>query len=330
MKPQTKPSAPHGAYQHRAGVPDKRRRFQRAEGVTRDLTPDDLDLFQLLDQVRLADSRQLKLYLAPNGNHRAFLRRLQTLYHAGYLDRPKNQLGRRFLDNAGARFYVYALAERGARKLLSLEGAGRADVLTTLTRNNERIQARAIDHRIAVTESVLTFAAAADQLGATLDHYEGEALTAAFPKLPTRVTITDGEHRHKVPLYPDTLFVLTPNNQRSRFFFLEADRGTEPVRAGDWQRTSIRRKLVAYATLYLDAADQAAGITAFRVLTITTTTDRRDTMRSLARELHPPKVRGLFLFTTADQVTLDNPTAALTQPVWYEPRDESAPVALLA
>lgn len=61
-----------------------------------------------------------------------------------------------------------------------------------------------------------------------------------------------------------------------------------------------------------------------------TTTDRRDTTRSGARELHPPKVRGLFLFTTADQVTLDNPTAALASSVWCEPRDESHPVALLA
>lgn len=295
----------------------------------RDLTPDDLDLFQLLDQVRLADSRQLKLYLAPHGNHRAFLRRLQTLFHAGYLDRPKNQLGRRFLDTAGARFYVYALAERGARKLLSLDGAGRADVLTTLTRNNERIQARAIDHRIAVTEAVLTFALAADVLTATLDHYEGEALTAAFPKLPSRVTITENEKRHKVPNYPDTLFVLTPKTDRPRFYFLETDRGTEPVRAGDWQRTSIRRKLAAYATLYLDEYAEAAGIQNFRVLTITTTPDRVATMRAVARELHPPKVRGLFLFTTADQVTLDNPTVALTEPVWYEPRDESEPVALL-
>jgi hypothetical protein len=39
-------------------------------------------------------------------------------------------------------------------------------------------------------------------------------------------------------------------------------------------------------------------------------------------------VRGLFLFTTADQVTLDNPTTALTSPVSCEPRDESEPVAL--
>ncbi len=37
---------------------------------------------------------------------------------------------------------------------------------------------------------------------------------------------------------------------------------------------------------------------------------------------------GMFLFTTADQATLDNPTAALTQPVWDEPREQSVPVAL--
>jgi hypothetical protein len=35
-------------------------------------------------------------------------------------------------------------------------------------------------------------------------------------------------------------------------------------------------------------------------------------------------VRGLFLFTTADAVTLDNPTALLTAPVWYEPRERVA------
>jgi hypothetical protein len=60
----------------------------------------------------------------------------------------------------------------------------------------------------------------------------------------------------------------------------------------------------------------------FRVLTITTSETRVENMRALARAMDP-KGHGsaLFLFTTADRVTLDDPSPALTAPIWFTPRE---------
>jgi hypothetical protein len=54
-------------------------------------------------------------------------------------------------------------------------------------------------------------------------------------------------------------------------------------------------------------------------------------MRSLARAIDR-KERGsaLFLFTTADNITLDDPTPALTAPIWLTPVQNTAPRALFA
>lgn len=315
-----------GASRSRRGQTDKLRRFKRTAGVTRTVTRDDLTLFQLLDAVRLADSRQLKLYLAPTAHPKAFSRRLQRLYHAGYLDRPRAQLARRFLDDApGSKPYVYALAADGYRELWRA-AHGDTQRAPNPTRKNGEIQARGIEHRLAVTEAVLTLTLAASAEDWQLDSAEGEDLAHVAPDLPHKVAVPEHKGSATVPLYPDALLTLTADGQRF-VYFLEADRGTEPITAGHWQRTSIRRKLAAYWTLHTHQLAPSLG--AWRVLTVTTTAARVESMRALARSLDPKgKGSRLFLFTTASNVTLDEPARALTAPVWLTPREDDEAVRL--
>lgn len=301
-------------------------------------------MLQLADWCRLVDSRQLYLFLSSNTelNQRAFVRRLQQLHRADYLVRPKHQAGRRFLPGAANRPYAYAIGSNGHEALYP----GRA--MPNLKRKNDEIRAQAIDHRLGTTEAVLTFTVAARDQGCELRVHDAEDVRQHLPKLPRRLEVTDVYEAirrdgsvelrtrtvPRVPIYPDALLTLTDVAGGVFSYFLEIDRGTEPIddrSGGHYERASIRRKLLAYAALHTGGHHKRAGIERFNVLTITTTPARVESMRALARAIDPKQKGGsrLFLFTTADQVVLERPEDALTAPIWRTPREDDAPLSLL-
>lgn len=301
-------------------------------------------MFQLAYWCRLIDSRQLLLFLSTNMeiNRRAFLRRLQQLHRADYLVRPKQQAGRRFLSGTANRPYAYALGSHGYREL----HPGRP--LPNLKRKNEEIRAQAIDHRLATTEAVLTVTAAARDQGCELTVHDAEDVRQRMPRLPRRLEVTDVyaatrrdgtvELRTRrvagVPVYPDALLRLTDVAGKVFWYFLEIDRGTEPIddrSGGQYERASIRRKLLAYAALHAGGYHKRAGIDRFNLLTITTTPARVESMRALARAVDAKQKGGsrLFLFTTADQVVLERAEDSLTAPIWRTSREDDAPLSLL-
>lgn len=344
------PARSSNNFQNRRGQPDKLRRFKRtpdelAHGYTK-LSDTDRALLQLVEACRFIDSRQLRLYFQRDEKPRAFLRRLQTLYHAGYLERPPQQLARRFENGLPSRFMVYALGEDGYRTLYQRQPP------ETFTRNNRAAQATYIDHRLAITEALLTFSEAVDAFdGYACEYLEGEAITGTFSALPRHLDFTetvavkkrDGSTGEKtatarhVPLYPDALVKLTDPDGAAQFYFLEIDRGTEPLNAGERSprpiaraRTSIRRKLAAYHELAKSGGAKRAGVAPFTVLTITTSAARVAGMLQLARTVAPKREdQWRFFFTTADKITLDDPAAALTAAVWHTPKHDK-PLSLLA
>lgn len=87
-------------------------------------------------------------------------------------------------------------------------------------------------------------------------------------------------------LIPDQLFGLEypgPDGKpRYRFFALEADRGTEPIRPRDLERSSIARKLAGYLEARQTSAfHERFGIPNLLVLTVTTSATRIDSMLAL-------------------------------------------------
>jgi hypothetical protein len=147
--------------------------------------------------------------------------------------------------------------------------------------------------------------------------------------LPRHIEIPTRGATVVVPLHPDAYFALSAGDGRREHFLLEVDRGTEPISRSQWTATSIRRKLAAYWQVYASRLNERVGMPSFRVLTITSSETRVENMRALARAMDP-KQRGsaLFLFTTADRVTLDDPAPALTAPLWFTPREGDTARAL--
>src|SRR3954470_9689976 len=100
-------------------VQARRPRFERAPVRGMILTPRDLDILRAVYRHRLL--RSTHLVALSGGSPQATLRRLQLLFHQGYLDRPAMQLD---WYVRGSEPLVYALGNRGA-EILEAEWAMR-------------------------------------------------------------------------------------------------------------------------------------------------------------------------------------------------------------
>src|SRR4051794_12089693 len=93
-------------------VHPRRPRFDRAPMRRMVLTPRDLEILRAVYRHRLL--RSTHLMALSGGSPQATLRRLQLLFHHGYLDRPPMQLD---WYARGSEPMVYALGNRGAEVL---------------------------------------------------------------------------------------------------------------------------------------------------------------------------------------------------------------------
>ena len=120
----------------------------------------------------------------------------------------------------------------------------------------------------------------------------------------------------KLGLIPDRVFAFefpdqTGETERA-YFFLEADRGTMPVKRRKLSQTSFFRKLLAYEATWSQSLHQSKfGFHRFRVLTVTTSAARVDSLVEACSQLKSG--HGLFLF--ADRTILENP-GFLFSPLW--------------
>jgi len=119
----------------------------------------------------------------------------------------------------------------------------------------------------------------------------------------------------KCGVIPDRVFGLeypTKSGKQNRtWFFLEADRATMPVARSRLDQTSFYRKLLAYqATWRRQVHHSQFGFSRFRVLTVTTNTERVRHLVETCSRLDSG--RGLFLF--ADESALSAHGDILTMP----------------
>ncbi len=117
-----------------------------------------------------------------------------------------------------------------------------------------------------------------------------------IPKMrePFQWNVNIGQRR-KCGVIPDRVFGFEFNGQRC-WYFLEADRATMPVTRANLGQTSFYRKLLAYETTWTQNIPRRDfGIHRFRVLTVTTNSERVQTMIEACQRLK--QGRGLFLFT---------------------------------
>jgi hypothetical protein len=236
------------------------------------------------------------------------LRRLQLLFHHGYLDRPPMQLD---WYARGSEPLVYALGNRGA-EVLEAHGEFRRGGIRwdTKNRNLSRVF---LHHTLAVAEVMVSFEVACrSREGVRL--IQPEEVLAGAPgdtrrlRLPFRwqVEVREGGKPHRLGLEPDRVFGLRfegqPENRQHAYFFLEADRGTMPVTRKGLAQTSFLRKLLAYQGTWRRGLHKShLSIPNFRVLTVTTSPDR---VKHFVAACHSLLGGGSGLFLFGDRESL--------------------------
>ena len=265
-------------------------RFERiAQVAPIKLTERDHNIIRLIHRHRFLRSNQIIALLGGSAQNTS--RRLQWLFHHGYLERPRAQL--QYYERNGSQTIAYGLGNKSG-SLLQLNP-------TSWGEKNRGIGRMYLAHALLVSDVMVALELACRQHGIRLLHEDELKLPVETP-LHWRVKIRDGT---RLGVIPDRVFALEYADQNGRvqrvYYFLEADRGTMPVVREKLAQSSFYRKLLAYEATWTNKVHQRhLGIPRFRVLTVTTSAARVKSLLDACSRLQ--RGHGLFLF--ADQSVL--------------------------
>lgn len=283
-------------------TPQRRPRFARAAELPPfQLTDRDVEIVRHVAVHRFLRSTQISRML--DAPHKKILERLSFLYHAGFLDRPRAQL-EYHARGGGSDAMVYALGKKGARLLAGRDSLDLTD--SDWTRKNRDTGREFILHALAVADVAVALTAACRAHSGIKVHHPNQLL-ATLPE-PTRleqrpwnlrVHVQHNGTTREVGVLPDYAFALYLPDGRRRPFLVECDRGTMPVTRSSLDQSSMQRKFLAYEAVYRQGLHTSRyGWQNFRVLIITTSTDRIDTMRAAIAFTPALESSPLFLFVS--------------------------------
>ena len=279
-------------------------RFKRVASVAPiQFTVRDHDILRLIHRHRFLRSQQIIALIG--GSAQNLSRRLQWLFHHGYLERPRAQL--QYYARSGCQTITYGLGNKSG-SLLQLNPASQGE-------KNRGIGRIYLAHALLVSDVMVSLELACRQHGIRLLHEDELNLPVAAP-LHWRVKIRDGT---KLGVIPDRVFALEYADQNGQvqrvYYFLEADRGTMPVVREKLSQSSFYRKLLAYEATWSNKVHQRyLSIPRFRVLTVTTSAARVKSLLDTCSRLQ--RGHGLFLF--ADESVLQH---ELLSAVWQCGKD---------
>jgi len=228
-------------------------------------------------------------------------RRLQLLYHHGYLHREEQP--QRLAE--GRKPLVYFLDGKGARLLSELR-RGQEEEITWKKKDN-RISPMFLEHLLATNDVRIAIQLAAEKHALTLERWlEEKTLKSSAMKDYVLATWTDGGGRRqqrRLAVVPDGYFVLSHDAHRGHFF-LEIDLATEPGKR--WAH-----KVRAYLAYIRSGLYQRRYQTrSLRILTVTTGPKR---LANLVRTSESVGGGALFWFTKLGEVSAG---AVLHRPIW--------------
>jgi DNA-binding Lrp family transcriptional regulator len=262
------------------------------------LTKRDRDILRLIHRHRFLRSHQIMALLG--GSTQQISRRLKLLYRHGYLERPRAQLD--YYHQGGSKHIVYGLGNKAGALLNQELGV----VVRTVSWNekNHAVGRVFLEHALLVSDIMVSLELACRKHDGIRLIYEAQLALRSEPQpFQWRVKSRDGI---KLGVIPDRVFALEYRDQNAEpqrvHFFLEADRGTMPVTRRTLSQTSFARKLLAYEATWTQKIHQRhLGIHRFRVLTVTTSSMRVNSLLEACSQLQSG--HGLFLF--ADRTVLE-------------------------
>lgn len=280
-------------------------RFKRAASVPSiQLTERDGQIIRLIHQHRFLRSPQIVALLEAGAQ--PILRRLQLLYHHGYLERPRAQI--EYFQKGGSRHIVYGLGNKGAAFLKRTHAAIGKVVWGAKNRSVGRIF---LEHALLVSDIMVAIELGCRENGQIrfLSENELQKQSGKRKSFHWKVNVNN---RLKLGVIPDRVFGLEFQNEKGErtraYFFLEADRGTMPVTRKNLHQTSFFRKMLAYEATWSQSIHRTQfGFHRFRVLAVTTSAERVNSLIAACSQLK--RGQGLFLF--ADKSILEHPVDIL-------------------
>lgn len=214
----------------------RRPRFERTPtNFNLHLTARDREILRYVAAHRFLTSRQIHSLIGGSTQH--VLRRLQRLFHRGFLDRPRAQI--RYFSEEGSQPLVHAMGRSGAR------------AIANLSRNHARYDNRTIkqlylQHTLAVADVMIAFVRSSRIDGAPALLLEEDLRPGESPSTAFRwaVVVKHREESKRVGVVPDRSFALESRETGERvLFFVEADRHIDyqPHRLAAQQKRSEQR-----------------------------------------------------------------------------------------
>jgi DNA-binding Lrp family transcriptional regulator len=283
-------------------------RFKRSPDIAPlRLTDRDGEILKCLQRHRFLRSDHITALVS--GSKQQVLRRLQRLYHHGYVERPRCQIDH---YQSGSRRMTYGLGNNGAAWIKHQHPLP----FPKLDWKQKNYVGRLfLEHGLMVSDFMVALEVACRNRPhiRLLSPYD-----LKIPKIrePFQWQVDIGQ-RQRVGVIPDRVFGLECNG-RQCWYCLEADCGTMPITRANLHQTSFQRKLLAYKATWSQNLHRAwFGWQRFRVLTVTTTNQRVQGMIESRRKLL--NGHGLFLFANATTLlALGDPFAFR----WQTGRDE--------
>ena len=280
---------------------DKRRsRFvrQRIAKPSFQMQERDRDIVRLVSQCRVIASTDIHLLIG--GSSQTVLRRLQGLFHYGYLDRPRSQ---RQLGNVPM---AYALGQRGAD--LIAQESGRRPIVDW-SEKNRQLRTHYLEHSLMISR-FQTALRHAGQAGGQIK------LERWLPDGSIRDTawVEAGGRRQRIPIAPDAFFVLRLlDTGEAVHVFLEADRGTMDV-------PRFVSKLRGYFHFWRSGQQESrVGAKNCLVVTVTMSTERANNLMNACRSVAD---RGLRMFLFGPESGYMPVTGhAVLDAIWQTPAD---------
>jgi hypothetical protein len=274
----------------------------------------DHDIIRLVHRHRFLRSDQIVALMGQS--QQQLIRRLQLLFHHGYLERPRAQL--QYYERGGSHPIVYGLGNKGG--MLLKQEHGTPVHSDSWSEKNHIIGRVYLEHALFVADVMVAIELACRKHGGIRLIYDDElALPGESHETHQlfnwKVNVQNGT---RLGVIPDRVFALEfsdpSGNSQRQVFFLEADRGTMPVTRRDLSQTSFFRKLLAYEASWLQSIHRTRFcFHRFRVLTVTTIPGRVQTLVDACSQLK--QGHGLFLF--ADRTIL---SGDLFAPIWQTGR----------
>ncbi|RKZ08411.1 hypothetical protein DRQ05_01515 [bacterium] len=263
----------------------------------------------------------------------ALSKRLKRLFDEGYVTRhyvTDEPQGRGY----GTPRAIYGLGQNSPKVLFEFAGIPVSATKKMIESNG--VKSPFLRHALEVAAFKVTLMLACEKIQGkvTLLFWEqGESIRET-------VFLTDrtGE-KIRLPVHADAFFGLGVAGKKKKHFFLEIDRGTEPI-VSKSRRSNIRRKLIGYQ-IYRKSKQfitrYSGAINGFQVLLVTpgqigNTGDSSGRVANISKEiLSQPRLytsKSLFLLTTPDSFGLEVPLTIFSK-IWISPNRGNSVFSLI-